>query len=58
MPLALLSLLAVVLIYDWLTLGKIHKTSLLAAVFAVAMNVLGSVVAGSELGLEFVRRLA
>lgn len=57
-PLALLSLLAALFVYDWIALNKIHRVTLLAVVFAIALNLLGSAIAESDLGLSFVRGLA
>jgi hypothetical protein len=56
-PLALLSLLAAILVYDALTLGKLHRTSLAAISFTIALTILGRTMAGSELGQELVRSL-
>ena len=57
-PLALLSLLAAILIYDWAMLKKIHRASLVAIGFAIALNILGTMIAQSDFGREFVRGLA
>lgn len=57
-PLALLSLLAGIFIHDLFALKKIHKASLLAVAFAIALNVLGSMISRSNFGLAFVRGLA
>ncbi len=57
-PLALLSLLAIIVVYDIFTLRKIHPASLLAIALAIALSLIGTMVAGSEFGLEFVRNLA
>ena len=57
-PLALLTLLAAIVIYDFITLKKLHKASLVAIAFAIALSRLGSVISGSEFGFEFARSLA
>lgn len=56
-PMALLSLLAVIAVYDLVTLGKIHRASLAAITLTIALGFLGGIIAGSELGLDFVRSL-
>lgn len=55
---ALLILLAAIIIYDLVTLKKVHKATLAAIIFAITLNRLGSMIAGSEFGLEFIRSLA
>ncbi len=57
-PLALLSLLAAIIVYDLFTLRKVHTASLVAIIFAITLSILGGMIAGSEIGLEFVRNLA
>ncbi|PCI76237.1 MAG: hypothetical protein COB20_11110 [SAR86 cluster bacterium] len=57
-PLALLTLLATIIVYDLITLSKIHRASMVAITLAIALSLLGTMVAGSEFGLEFVRNLA
>lgn len=56
-PLALLSLLAVILIYDLLTLRKVHRASAVAIVVGIALNLLASMISESEYGIEFSRSL-
>ena len=56
--LALLSLLAAICIYDLITLRKLHKASLVAIGFAIALSILGTMISQSGFGLEFVRGLA
>ena len=57
-PLALLSLLAIIVVYDLFTLKRIHRASLVAITLAITLSLVGTMVAGSEFGLEFVRNLA
>ena len=57
-PLALLTLLASIAIYDLLTLRKIHLATAVAVFFAIALRFFGSMVSESEFGTEFVRNLA
>lgn len=57
-PAALLTLLAAIIVYDLITLKNVHKASLAGIVFAVTLSILGTMVAGSEFGQEFVRALA
>ncbi len=56
--LALLSLLAAIFIYDLVVLRKIHKASLVAIGFAIALSILGIMISQSDFGREFVRGLA
>lgn len=55
---ASLSLLAAIIVYDLVTLRKVHRASLAAITFAVTLRIVGSTIAGSDFGLEFVRNLA
>lgn len=57
-PLALLTLLAAIMIFDFVTLRKVHKASLIAIVFAITLSVVGTMISGSEFGQEFARNLA
>lgn len=57
-PLSLLALLAGIVVYDLLSLRKIHSASLAASAFAIAMNLLGTRISQSDFGLDFVRGLA
>ena len=57
-PFALLALLAGILVYDLLSVRKIHTASLVAIVFAIALNMLGTRISQSDFGLAFVRGLA
>lgn len=57
-PLALLSLLAIILLNDLVTLRKIHRASLVAIAFAVVIAVLGVAISKSDFGMEFARSLA
>lgn len=57
-PLALLSLLAAILVYDWFALRRVHRASLLAVIFAIALSFLGTAISQSDLGLGFARSLA
>ena len=56
--LALLSLLSAILIYDLVVLRKIHKASLVAIGFAIALSILGTMISQGDFGREFVRGLA
>jgi len=56
--LVLLSLLAAILIYDLAVLRKIHKASLAAIGFAIALSAVGTMISQSDFGQEFVRGLA
>ena len=55
---ALLSLLTAIVIYDLVTLRKIHKASLVAVCFAISLSILGTMISQSDFGREFVRGLA
>lgn len=57
-PLAMLSLLGAIWLYDLITLKKIHKATLLASLLAIAVNMLAFRIAASEIGLNFARGLA
>ena len=57
-PLALLSLLAAICIYDLVALKKIHKASLVAIGLAIGLNIFGTMIAQSDFALAFVRGLA
>lgn len=57
-PLALLSLLAIIVVFDLSTLKKVHRASLLAITLAITLGLIGTMIAVSEFGLEFVRNLA
>ena len=57
-PLALLSLLAAIFVYDWRALRRIHRATLLAVVFAIALSIFGTAISQTEPGLKFVRALA
>ena len=55
---ALLSLLAAIVVYDFATIRKIHKASLVAIFVAVSLSIVGTMISRSEFGREFVRSLA
>ncbi|HBN16286.1 MAG: hypothetical protein CMQ46_03395 [Gammaproteobacteria bacterium] len=57
-PLALLALLAIIVVYDLIALKRVHRASLAGISVAIALSVLGTMIAGSEFGLGFVRSLA
>lgn len=57
-PLALLSLLAAIAVYDLGTLKRVHRASLVGIFLTIALSLIGKMVAGSKFGLEFVRNLA
>jgi hypothetical protein len=57
-PLALLALAAAILVHDKLALGKLHRASLAAIIFTIALKFLGGYMASSELGQAFVTGLA
>jgi len=57
-PLAALSLLLAILVYDFSAIKKLHKTSLAAIVYAISLKVAAGRIASSEFGQDFVRNLA
>jgi hypothetical protein len=57
-PLALLTLLAGIVIYDIFALRKIHAATVVAVAFAIALRVLGAMASRTDLGTDFVRSLA
>jgi uncharacterized membrane protein YozB (DUF420 family) len=57
-PLAILTLLATIVIFDFVTLRKVHKTSLAAIFIAISLFIAGIMISGSEFGQEFVRAMA
>ncbi len=56
-PLAILSLLLLVLVHDKISIGRLHPASLAASIFTALLMFSGGFVAQSEFGLEFVRGL-
>lgn len=57
-PLALLTLLTSIAVYDLITLRRVHIATVIAVGFAVALRVLGSMISTTEFGTDFVRNLA
>ena len=56
-PLALLTLLASIAIYDMFTLRRVHMATVVAVVFAITLRTLGAVTSRSDFGTDFVRSL-
>jgi hypothetical protein len=57
-PLALLTLLASIAIYDVFTLRRVHMATVVAVAFAILLRVLGTMASTTSFGTNFVRSLA
>jgi hypothetical protein len=56
-PLALLTLLAAIAIYDMFALRRVHMATVMAVAFAITLRALGSMASRSDFGTDFVRSL-
>lgn len=56
-PLALLTLLAAIVIYDMFAFRRVHMATVTAVAFAVMVRVLGTMASRSDFGTDFVRSL-
>ena len=56
-PLAMLTMLVLVLAHDKVSLGKTHRASVASSIFMIILFSSSGVLANSEFGLEFVRSL-